>query len=145
MQQPAFYSCGSNGWEASSSDEARGQMSGQMSSAVGVPQPFPLQDSSSFLPRNISATLLGEGDGDEPPILEELGINFRHIYDKTLSVLWPRRSKLDQAVINDSDFAGPIIFALVLALLLLFVSHSRPRMHASVRQKRRDVATSPRG
>ena len=69
--------------------------------------------------RNISATLLGEGEPDEPPILEELGINFSHIYRKTLMVLAPRRSKLDQEVINDSDFAGPIIFCLVLATLLL--------------------------
>ena len=63
--------------------------------------------------------MLGEGEPDEPPILEELGINFSHIYRKTLMVLAPRRSKLDQEVINDSDFAGPIIFCLVLATLLL--------------------------
>ena len=56
----------------------------------------------------------------------ELGINFQHIYAKTLSVLWPRRAKLDQAVINDSDFAGPIIFCLVLGVLLLFVRCRRP-------------------
>ena len=37
-------------------------------------------------------------------------------------MLWPQRAKLDQAVINDSDFAGPILFALVLGTLLLFVS-----------------------
>ena len=34
--------------------------------------------------------------------------------------MWPRRSKLDAAVINDSDFAGPILFALLLGTLLLF-------------------------
>ena len=74
---------------------------------------------NSSIVRNISATLLGEGEPDEPPILEELGINFSHIYRKTLMVLAPRRSKLDQEVINDSDFAGPMIFCLVLATLLL--------------------------
>ena len=107
-------------------------MSGQMSGAPQTRVPFPGQDSSGFMPRSISASLLGEGDADEPPILEELGINFRHIYDKTLSVLWPRRSKLVPAVINDSDFAGPIIFALVLAFLLLLVSHALRLLHAPI-------------
>ena len=71
-------------------------MSGHMPS-----QPAP----GGFMPRSISASLLGEGEQDEPPILEELGINFEHIVSKTRSVMWPRRAKLDQAVINDSDFA----------------------------------------
>lgn len=69
--------------------------------------------------RNISSTLLGEGEPDEPPILEELGINFSHIYSKTKAVLWPRRIKLDQQVIDDCDFAGPLLFCLALAMLLL--------------------------
>lgn len=85
-------------------------MSGHMPS-----QPAP----GGFMPRSISASLLGEGEQDEPPILEELGINFSHIVSKTRSVMWPRRAKLDQAVINDSDFAGPIIFCLTLGTLLL--------------------------
>ena len=56
---------------------------------------------------------------EEPPILEELGINLQHIRAKTASVLWPRRSKLDQEVINDTDFAGPLLFCMALGFLLL--------------------------
>ncbi|XP_072170848.1 protein YIPF5-like [Diadema setosum] len=48
---------------------------------------------------------------DEPPLLEELGINFEHIYQKTLSVLNPMRAT-DPAAINDCDLAGPLVFAL---------------------------------
>ena len=102
-------------YEATWSDTSTAT-SGQMSGPA-VPMVPPGRNSS--IVRNISATLLGEGEPDEPPILEELGINFSHIYRKTLMVLAPRRSKLDQEVINDSDFAGPIIFCLVLATLLL--------------------------
>ena len=75
---------------------------------------------SGNMARNISATLLGEGEPDEPPILEELGINFAHIMAKTKAVMLPRRSKLSAEVVNDSDFAGPILFCLVLGTLLLF-------------------------
>ena len=102
-------------YEATWSDTSTAT-SGQMSGPA-VPMVPPGRNSS--IVRNISATLLGEGEPDEPPILEELGINFSHICRKTLMVLAPRRSKLDQEVINDSDFAGPIIFCLVLATLLL--------------------------
>merc|ERR1712166_1211390 len=86
---------------------------------MGQPEP-PKGADNSFIPRNISATLLGQGEVDERPILEELNINFGHIVQKTRAVMWPRRSKLDAAVINDSDFAGPILFALLLGTLLLF-------------------------
>lgn len=48
---------------------------------------------------------------DEPPLLEELGINFEHIYQKTLSVLNPLR-ETDPAAIADCDLAGPLVFAL---------------------------------
>uniref|UniRef100_A0A7S4EV80 Protein YIPF n=1 Tax=Chrysotila carterae TaxID=13221 RepID=A0A7S4EV80_CHRCT len=97
------------------------QTNGQMfTGPMNAPNAQTPNGRSGILPRNISATLLGEGEADEPPILEELGINFEHIYRKTLSVLWPQRSKLDQEVINDSDFAGPMIFCLVLGVLLLF-------------------------
>ena len=56
----------------------------------------------------------------------ELGINFEHIYSKTRSVLWPQRSKLNQEVIYDADFAGPMIFCFLLGVLLLFVRAIAP-------------------
>ena len=103
-----------------------GQM-GQMQPQPGADYPGmaaapapPKAAGGGYIPRNISATLLGEGEGDEPPILEELGINFEHIVTKTKAVMLPRRSKLSAEVVNDSDFAGPILFCLVLGTLLLF-------------------------
>lgn len=56
--------------------------------------------------------------GDEPPLLEELGINFDHIRQKTLAVLNPLRSP-DSSVINDSDLAGPLVFCLLFGASLL--------------------------
>ncbi|XP_070553138.1 protein YIPF5-like [Ptychodera flava] len=55
---------------------------------------------------------------DEPPLLEELGINFEHIYQKTLSVMNPFR-ETDPAVIHDSDIAGPLVFAIMFGASLL--------------------------
>ena len=105
-----------------SADSLGASYGGQMDGALGnMGQPEPPKGAdNSFIPRNISATLLGQGEVDERPILEELDINFGHIVQKTRAVMWPRRSKLDAAVINDSDFAGPILFALLLGTLLLF-------------------------
>lgn len=65
---------------------------------------------------------LGGGLPDEPPILVELGINFQHIHDKTRLVLWPKRSKLEtmSPLVQDDDFAGPLLFCLMHATLLVF-------------------------
>jgi hypothetical protein len=147
----------SDGGQTSSyggADAVSGHMSGPMSSAA------PTQGTPSIA-RSISASLLGEGDADEPPILEgmrhateerpvhaatspalptqpsprarplasppkplcaELGINFEHILQKTKIVLWPRRSTLTSSspIVQDDDFAGPLLFCLALATLLLF-------------------------
>ena len=63
-----------------------------------------------------------EGYGDdyeEPPLLEELGINFQHIYGKTLSVINPRKA-LNAEILEDSDLAGPFVFCWVQGVCLLF-------------------------
>lgn len=56
---------------------------------------------------------------DEPPLLEELGINLEHILLKTKTVVLPFSrfggDKLDPVVIcQDADLAGPVAFALIL-------------------------------
>ena len=94
--QPGGY--GGGGWESTS---------GSMDGGGGPPEP-----SEGMRKRNLSAswklsqTLLGEGEEDEPPILEELGINFSHIVSKTRAVLWPRRSKLDQEATDSAGRCG---------------------------------------
>ncbi|KAL0124860.1 hypothetical protein PUN28_006607 [Cardiocondyla obscurior] len=66
----------------------------------------------------------GFGDEeDEPPLLEELGIDPDRIVQKTLAVLNPfhRKGQIDDAnyLLQDSDLAGPVAFCLVLAAFLL--------------------------
>ncbi|RPA82354.1 Yip1-domain-containing protein [Ascobolus immersus RN42] len=58
------------------------------------------------------------GYDDEPPLLEELGVNFGHIKSKTLAVLNPL-SSVDQHIMDDADLGGPIIFVLLFGTFLL--------------------------
>ncbi|XP_059471497.1 protein YIPF5 [Neocloeon triangulifer] len=55
---------------------------------------------------------------DEPPLLEELGINPDHIVQKTLSVLNPFRAT-ESSVLQDTDMAGPLVFCLAFGSFLL--------------------------
>jgi hypothetical protein len=56
---------------------------------------------------------------NEPPLLEELGINFEHIRLKTLAVLNPLASATSADVIADQDLAGPLVFCLLFGAALL--------------------------
>ncbi|KAK3737017.1 hypothetical protein QZH41_018405 [Actinostola sp. cb2023] len=56
--------------------------------------------------------------GDEPPLLEELGINFEHIWQKTLSVVNPLQ-QTDANIMDDTDLAGPLVFCLAFGGFLL--------------------------
>ncbi|KAI9833194.1 MAG: hypothetical protein M1819_003817 [Sarea resinae] len=60
-----------------------------------------------------------EGYDGEPPLLEELGVNFDHIKLKTLTVLNPL-ARVDQHIMDDSDLAGPVLFFLLFGTFLLF-------------------------
>ncbi|KAF6233804.1 hypothetical protein HO173_008016 [Letharia columbiana] len=60
-----------------------------------------------------------EGYDGEPPLLEELGVNFGHIKGKTLTVLNPLHP-ISQHIMDDSDLAGPILFFLLFGTFLLF-------------------------
>lgn len=68
-----------------------------------------------------SPTVGGSGTGfeDEPPLLEELGINFEHIQAKTLAVLNPLKP-MERDVMVDTDMAGPLCFVLLMGFVLLF-------------------------
>eukprot|EP00092_Neocalanus_flemingeri_P034985 GFUD01038069.1.p1 GENE.GFUD01038069.1~~GFUD01038069.1.p1 ORF type:complete len:283 (+),score=70.18 GFUD01038069.1:55-849(+) len=59
------------------------------------------------------------GFEDEPPLLEELGINPDHIMQKTLTVLNPMRST-DAAIAGDSDLAGPLVFGFAFGSFIMF-------------------------
>lgn len=59
-----------------------------------------------------------EGYEGEPPLLEELGVNFGHIRSKTLAVLNPF-GRIDQHLMDDSDMAGPVLFFFLMGTFLL--------------------------
>ncbi|KAF9582945.1 hypothetical protein BGW38_010551 [Lunasporangiospora selenospora] len=54
----------------------------------------------------------------EPPLLEELGINFGHIKTKSFTVLNPLRP-VDRHIMDDTDLAGPLIFGIAFGTFLL--------------------------
>ncbi|KAK8034551.1 Golgi membrane protein [Apiospora rasikravindrae] len=64
------------------------------------------------------AAFSSEGYDSEPPLLEELGVNFGHIQRKTLAVLNPI-ARIDQHIMDDSDLAGPILFFFLFGTFLL--------------------------
>ncbi|EGF80190.1 hypothetical protein BATDEDRAFT_11386 [Batrachochytrium dendrobatidis JAM81] len=49
------------------------------------------------------------GFPDEPPLLQELDINFNHIKSKGLTVMNPFK-QIDRNIMDDTDLAGPILF-----------------------------------
>mmetsp|Transcript_29108 Transcript_29108/g.45230 ORF Transcript_29108/g.45230 Transcript_29108/m.45230 type:complete len:199 (+) Transcript_29108:391-987(+) len=58
---------------------------------------------------------------NEPPLMEELGINISHIKDKTMAVLLPFSShaKNNPNLMDDDDLFGPLMFGLLLGGTLL--------------------------
>ncbi|XP_046437954.1 protein YIPF5-like [Daphnia pulex] len=92
------------------------------SSYIGSPptvyggQQFLNPNASSFPASTVAST--GTGFDDEPPLLEELGINPDHIFQKTLAVLNPLR-ETDASILQDTDLAGPLAFVLAFGGFLL--------------------------
>ncbi|KAM4625220.1 protein YIPF7-like [Polymixia lowei] len=60
----------------------------------------------------------GTDNDEEPPLLEELGIDFDHIWQKTLTVLNPFKPA-DGSIMNETDLTGPILFCVALGATLL--------------------------
>ncbi|EGD75786.1 YIPF7 protein [Salpingoeca rosetta] len=57
-------------------------------------------------------------DDEEEPLLQELGINFRHIADKTGAVLNVTKA-VDSHLMDDTDLAGPLVFCVAYSAFLL--------------------------
>uniref|UniRef100_A0ABM5GI22 Protein YIPF n=1 Tax=Pogona vitticeps TaxID=103695 RepID=A0ABM5GI22_9SAUR len=66
----------------------------------------------------LSNTVYSDSFDEEPPLLEELGINFDHIWQKTLTVLNPMKPA-DGSIMNETDLTGPMVFCLALGGTLL--------------------------
>ncbi|KAL8218328.1 hypothetical protein R6Q57_021701 [Mikania cordata] len=78
--------------------------------------------STSFSTPQFGAIGGGIGSGsvnfdDEPPLLEELGINTKQIWNKTISILNPFRVKAD--LHEDADLSGPFLFLMAFGLFQL--------------------------
>lgn len=111
------------------------EMSGQMGGPIGggsSQQQMPTQPNvfdpnaaaaAAKKDNNIPAPQYEEDYENEPPLLEELGVNFPHIYSKSRAVLFPfgkHAKSLESGLIeNDADLAGPLAFALGLGGELL--------------------------
>ncbi|GMF41466.1 unnamed protein product [Phytophthora fragariaefolia] len=52
--------------------------------------------------------------------LVELGINFEHIWAKTVSVLLPTK-QINEHILDDADLAGPLVFCFLFGMCLLLV------------------------
>ncbi|UJR26507.1 hypothetical protein I4U23_007834 [Adineta vaga] len=74
---------------------------------------------NDYIPPIVSSTL-DEIENNEPPLLEELGINFEHIFKKTKAVLNPFTTP-DYSILDDVDLAGPLVFCLAFAFSLLLL------------------------
>ena len=62
-----------------------------------------------------NAAYVDEDYDNEPPILEELGINFEKIMRKTKAVLNPTTNvNVPGELLDDGDMAGPLVFCLIL-------------------------------
>ncbi|KAH3679961.1 hypothetical protein WICMUC_000704 [Wickerhamomyces mucosus] len=70
------------------------------------------------LSKGVLAAFSTSGYPGEPPLLEEIGINFSHIKEKTLTVLNPR-GIISPEIREDSDLAGPLLFCLIFGTFLL--------------------------
>ncbi|NXN10168.1 YIPF7 protein, partial [Indicator maculatus] len=72
----------------------------------------------TYSPNSFSHLDYADGFDEEPPLLEELGINFEHIWQKTLTVLNPLKPA-DGTIMNETDLTGPVVFCLALGATLL--------------------------
>ncbi|XP_053573130.1 protein YIPF5 [Bombina bombina] len=75
------------------------------------------QPAQTYTPTS-TESVYGSTFDDEPPLLEELGINFDHIWQKTLTVLHPLKAA-DGSIMNETDLAGPMVFCLAFGATLL--------------------------
>lgn len=75
-------------------------------------------DNSYNAPTGWISAFTATGFDGEPPLLEELGVNFNHIKVKTLTVLNPL-GQIDAHIMDDTDLFGPLIFGVLFGFILL--------------------------
>jgi hypothetical protein len=76
------------------------------------------QYSNAFAGASMATDPIDDDYENEPPLLEELGIHFDHIWSKTQAVI-NIRQEISEHILDDADLAGPLVFCLLLGACLL--------------------------
>lgn len=140
QQQPSGQQSGFYAGRPSLESNARGDVAGAIGSGSGGRGSAAGVAGGSIHVQNwYNAFTPWTGVEGEPPLLEgalqgvmtvraaadtpiaELGINFDHIIQKSLTVLNPL-SAVEPHIMDDADLAGPLVFCFIFASLLLLVS-----------------------
>ena len=101
--------------------ESMEMLSGSMSGPMSYSNPN-LNNVSASIGGTIPSSYNQYDFENEPPLLEELGINISHIKTKSLAVILPMKyakTVIDTSIMEDNDLAGPLAFGLFLAVELL--------------------------
>ncbi|KAE8223049.1 hypothetical protein CF319_g3846 [Tilletia indica] len=136
-----FYSSSSYGQQAGASGGAyvgggggggggRSSLEGNMAGAYGAGPTGTMSGAGMPIQGGFWSAFGTGGFPDEPGLMEELGINFSHILDKSLTVLNPVHSysashAKDAHMMDDTDLAGPLLFCFAFAMLLLLAGKSQ--------------------
>lgn len=87
-----------------------------------VPQPYEPTPNKPDMSEGVTLSSIrrafSTGDYDEQTLLQELDINFVHVYSKGKTVLNPFGT-VDRNLMDDTDLVGPLLFCFVFALFLL--------------------------
>eukprot|EP00842_Homolaphlyctis_polyrhiza_P006153 jgi/Hompol1/6539/HPOL_005011-RA len=118
FQQFSYGDTSGRGYAASSSVNpySTGSFEQPYGTQFGAAQGIDMSNGVTW--QSIRAAFSTGGLADEPPLLEELGINFMHIKTKGLTVMNPFGS-VDQHIMDDTDLAGPLIFCFLFGGFLL--------------------------
>uniref|UniRef100_A0A8D2JSR2 Protein YIPF n=1 Tax=Sciurus vulgaris TaxID=55149 RepID=A0A8D2JSR2_SCIVU len=86
------------------------------------PQPAPLVSPEMLVPSGYAGQFFQPASNldyySQSPYIDKLGINFDHIWQKTLTVLNPMKPA-DGSIMNETDLTGPILFCVALGATLL--------------------------
>mmetsp|Transcript_11598 Transcript_11598/g.24456 ORF Transcript_11598/g.24456 Transcript_11598/m.24456 type:complete len:477 (-) Transcript_11598:22-1452(-) len=109
---------------AAPSNSLSGPMTSSHSTPFSTPTPSVFDPNAAKQSQSTNAIQPSDEEDyeNEPPLLEELGVNFPHIYSKSRAVLFPtsqHAKHLEMDLVQDTDLAGPLAFALGLAGELL--------------------------
>ncbi|XP_013867322.1 protein YIPF7 isoform X3 [Austrofundulus limnaeus] len=115
-QQFDFYQTGYSGYYVD--NQGRTVAFYDRDEAQNTQDPFMEQQYTGEVYQPTHAATYGETPEDEPPLLVELGIDFDHMWQKTLTVLNPFKPA-DGSIMNETDLTGPILFCIALGVTLM--------------------------